>query len=222
MRPSLAQARSRLAGAGRALAGAGLVIGSGGNLSVRVGEHIAITASGARLATVTAEQVSVVDGDGNPVAGELAPSSELELHLLAHRRPGTAAVVHTHAPAATALSCVLDELPVVHYQLLTLGGPVRVAPYATFGSPELAAAVLAALDGRAAALMANHGALTVAADLDTAVEHMLLLEWACGVYRDAAALGNPRVLGEREQQDVIAAALRLGYGAPRRREAPGG
>ena len=64
------------------------------------------------------------------------PTSELELHLGVYRRYGAGAVVHTHATMATALSCVLDELPVVHYQMLLLGGPVRVAPYATFGSPE--------------------------------------------------------------------------------------
>ena len=70
-------------------------------------------------------------------------------------------MVHTHAPMATALSCVLEgELPCVHYQMLLLGGSVPVAPYATFGTPELAAAVLDALEGQTAALMANHGAIT--------------------------------------------------------------
>ena len=74
--------------------------------------------------------------------GALAPTSEVELHLAVYRLHDAGAVVHTHAPAATALSCVLDELPCVHYEMLLLGGAVPVAPYATFGTPELARAVV--------------------------------------------------------------------------------
>jgi L-fuculose-phosphate aldolase len=129
-----------------------------------------------------------------------------------YRRFGAGAVVHTHAPMATALSCVLDELPCVHYQMLLLGGAVPVAPYATFGTPELAEGVLAALEGRSAALMANHGAITQAPDLDQAVERSLLLEWACTVYWRARTLGEPRVLGEPERAAVVEAALARGYG----------
>jgi L-fuculose-phosphate aldolase len=110
---------------------------------------------------------------------------------------------------------VLDELPVIHYQALALGGPVRVAPYATFGSPELAAHVGRALEGRTAALMANHGAVTVAGDAGTAVELTLLLEWACELYWRAAAIGTPRALDDDAQRAVIDQVLTLGYGAPR-------
>src|ERR671931_1165161 len=117
--------------------------------------------------------------------------SEIELHLGVYRRYETGAVVHTHAPIATALSCVIDELPCIHYGLLALGGAIRVAPYATFGTPELAGAVLDALRGRRAALMANHGALVYAADPLAAVEGSLLLEWACDVYWRGGALGEP-------------------------------
>src|ERR1700722_3964992 len=114
---------------------------------------------------------------------------------------------------ATALSCVLDELPCVHYQMLLLGGSVRVAPYRTFGTPELAEATLDALEGKAAALMANHGAIVYAHDLDHAVEHSLLLEWACTVYWRAAAIGNPTALNQDSQQAVVDAAVRRGYGS---------
>ncbi|MET7452989.1 class II aldolase/adducin family protein [Streptomyces sp. NPDC005574] len=204
--------RAAVVDACRRLAAAGLLIGTAGNVSARVGERVAITATGAVLAELTADQVTVVDLDGRIVAGTLRPTSELDLHLGVYRRYGTGAVVHTHAPMATALSCVLEELPCIHYQLLTLGGSVRVAPYATFGTPELAASVLDALDGRAAALMANHGALTHAPTLGQAVEHALLLEWACGVYQRAAALGTPRVLDEGRQLAVIEAAIARDYG----------
>ncbi|MFD5268364.1 class II aldolase/adducin family protein [Streptomyces sp. NPDC058335] len=212
---ALGQERAAVAGACRRLAAEGLLIGTAGNVSARAGDRVAVTATGAVLARITADEVTVVDLDGKVVAGTLRPTSELELHLGVYRRYGTAAVVHTHAPMATAVSCVLDELPCVHYQLLALGGTVRVAPYATFGTPELAASVLDALDGRGAALMANHGAVTHAPTLDQAVEHALLLEWACGVYQHAAAMGRPRVLDERQQLAVIEAASARDYGTTR-------
>src|SRR5436190_607202 len=73
-------------------------------------------------------------------------------------------------------------------------------------------AVLAELEGRNAALMANHGALNYAPDVGTAVENALLLEWACTVYWRAAAIGAPRVLDEAERQAVVATAVERGYG----------
>ncbi|MFF7133821.1 MULTISPECIES: class II aldolase/adducin family protein [unclassified Streptomyces] len=210
--PVLSEERAAVADACRRLGAEGLLIGTAGNVSVRVEDRVAITATGAVLAELTPDQVTVVDLDGEIVAGGLLPTSELDLHLGVYRRYGTTAVVHTHAPMATALSLVLDELPCIHYQLLALGGTVRVAPYATFGTPELAESVLTALEGRGAALMANHGAVTHAPTLDKAVEHALLLEWACGVYQRAAVLGKPRALDEQQQIAVIEAALARNYG----------
>ncbi|MFJ9562164.1 class II aldolase/adducin family protein [Streptomyces fuscichromogenes] len=212
---ALVQERATVADVCRRLGAAGLLIGTAGNVSVRVGDRVAVTATGAVLAQLTAGQVTVVDLDGKVLAGTLQPTSELDLHLGVYRRYGAGAVVHTHAPMATALSCVLDELPCIHYQLLALGGTVRVAPYATFGTPELAESVLAALDGRSAALLANHGSVTVGPTLDKAVENALLLEWACGVYQHAAALGTPRVLDEQQQLAVIEAAIARNYGTTR-------
>jgi L-fuculose-phosphate aldolase len=116
---------------------------------------------------------------------------------------------------ATALSCVLDEVPVVHYEMLLLGGPVPTAPYATFGTPELAGVVAEALDGRTAALMANHGAIAHGADLAGAVRATELLEWCCTLYWRARQLGQPRVLDEEERAAVVAAAVARSYGSPR-------
>lgn len=217
-RVALEAERERVAAACRRLADEGLVLGTAGNVSAREGELVAITPTGAELARLEPEQVTVVDLDGEVVDGELAPTSELDLHLGVHRRYAPGAVVHTHAPWATALSCVLDELPCVHYQMLLLGGPIRVAPYATFGTPELAESVLAALEGKTAALMANHGAIAHAADVDGAVELSLLLEWACAVYWRAAALGAPRALSGDEQRAVVEAAAERSYGSTRRLE----
>ncbi len=211
-------ARDAVARAARQLAEAGLLIGTAGNVSVREGDLVAVTATGVELGTCSPSQVTLVALDGEVVDGSLAPTSELDLHLGVYADTDAAAVVHTHAPWSTAVACVLDELPVIHYQQLLLGGAVRVAPYATFGSQELAANVLDALDGRSAALMANHGAITVAGDAPAAVEASLLLEWACTLYWTASAIGSPRSLDEEERQAVIDAVVARGYGATRRLE----
>ena len=212
----LERERERVAAAARRLATEGLVVGTAGNVSERAGDLVAITPTGAELETLAAEQVAVVDLSGGHVEGELAATSELDLHLGVYERYGAGGVVHTHAPMATALSCVLDELPVVHYQLLLLGGPVRVAPYRTFGTPELAEVTLDALEGRMAALMANHGAIAFGNDVDAAVKQSLLLEWGCTVFWRASAVGTPRVLDEDERAAVVTAAIEKGYGTTRR------
>jgi L-fuculose-phosphate aldolase len=212
----LQRERERVAAAARRLAAEGLVLGTAGNVSECAGELVAITPTGASLEALTADQITVVDTAGQHVDGELAPTSEIELHLGIYERYDAGGVVHTHAPMATALSCVLEELPVVHYQLLQLGGPVRVAPYRTFGTGELAEVTLDALEGRLAALMANHGAIAWAQDVDAAVENSLLLEWACEVYWRASAIGTPRALNDDERQAVVTAALERRYGTTRK------
>lgn len=213
----LAAERERVAAAARRLAADGLVVGTAGNVSERGGDRVAVTPTGADLAEVTADQVAIVDLDGNQLAGPLQATSELGLHLGVYARYGSAAVVHTHATAATALACVRDDLPAIHYQVLALGGPVRVAPYATFGSDELARGVLDALDGRFAALMANHGTLTHGHTLDAAVEATRLLEWLCDLYARAAVLGEPRVLSAEQLNAVVQAVIQRGYGTVHRR-----
>src|SRR5215212_10362763 len=181
-----ADVRVQVAAASRRLAGEGLVIGTAGNVSARTGDHVAIMPTGAEVATLEAGDVTVVALNGAVLEGTLAPTSELDLHLGVYRRYDAGAVVHTHAPFATALACVVDEVPCVHYSMLLLGGDVPVAPYATFGTPELAESVLDALEGKAAALMASHGAIAHGPAVDHAVETSLLLEWACQVYWRAA------------------------------------
>ncbi len=215
----LAAARDAVAETARSLGAEGLVLGTAGNVSVKVGDSYAVTATGAPLATLTPEQVTIVDADGQAKPGELQPTSELDLHLGVYRRYGAGAVIHTHAPMATALSLVLDELPAIHYGMLALGGAIKVAPYRTFGTPELAEVTLAALEGRTAALMANHGAINFGHDLPAALEGARLLEWACTVYQHAAAIGTPRRLDADQLQGVLDAVVARGYGATRRIEA---
>jgi L-fuculose-phosphate aldolase len=204
--------REQVADTSRRLAQEGLVLGTAGNVSARAGDHVAISPTGAVLNELEAAQVAIVDMDGGLVDGDLAPTSELDLHLGIYARYGAGAVIHTHSPMATTLSCVLDEVPCVHYQMLLLGGAVPVAPYATFGTPELAESVVEALDGHLAALMANHGAVAYGQDIAQALELTLLLEWACTVYWRAAAVGAPRALDESQRQAVVEAAVRRSYG----------
>jgi L-fuculose-phosphate aldolase len=212
--------RHAVANACRRLAAEGLAVGTSGNLSVRAGSQIAITPTGARLGDLAPGDIAVIDRDGRQLEGDLEPTSELLLHLAVHSRRGDGAVVHTHAPVSTAVaSVVTGELPCIHYQLLLLGGAVRVAPYATFGTRELADGVVEALEGRSAALMSNHGAVTHGRTLDDALDATLLLEWTCGVYWRACQLGAPRLLDAHQQAAVVAAAARRGYGRPRRRHA---
>jgi L-fuculose-phosphate aldolase len=207
----LEEARAEVAATCRALRGSGLVVGTAGNVSVRVGDLVAVSPSGLDYARLTAELVGVHHLDGRPVDAPLSPSSELPLHLAVYDAGPATAVVHTHAPASTALSTVVDEVPASHYYVALFGGPVPVAPYATYGSPELAANAVAALTDRTAALLANHGAVVTAAGLPEALELAGYLEYVCDQHLRALSTGLPvRTLPAAELERVTARLS--GYG----------
>jgi L-fuculose-phosphate aldolase len=189
-----------------------MVPGTAGNLSIRCDDQVVVTPTGGVLGDLSAEHMSVVDMDGNLVDGDLAPTSEIPLHLGIYRSTEAGAVAHAHALASTAVACSCDELPAVHYTILQLGGAIRVAPYATFGSDELAANVTAALQGRTAALMQNHGSVAYGRTIGAAVEALEALEWHAELYTRALALGTPRVLSDQDLEAVILAALSKNYG----------
>jgi L-fuculose-phosphate aldolase len=209
------------------LAADGLVVGTSGNVSARcsdercsddqAGDLIAVTPSGLDYPELSADLVGVHRSDGSAVEAPLQPSSEMPLHLSVYAATDAAAIVHTHSPAATAVSALADELPAIHYQVAAFGGTVAVAPYATYGTAELAANVVTALRGRTACLMANHGAVTIGPDLKTAYTRAAYLEWLCDVYLRAAAAGTPRLLPAAEIDRV--AGKFAGYGQSRRRRA---
>ena len=146
----------------------GLVAGTSGNVSEREGELVAITPTGAVLAELERRPGPVVDLGGELVGGELAPTSELDLHLGVYRRYDAGAVVHTHAPVATALSCVLDELPCVHYEMLRFGGAVRGRPLPHLRHARARRDRRRRARGPTAALMANHGTIAFGADVERA------------------------------------------------------
>lgn len=219
----LSEERAALIEHARRLGPDGLAVGTSGNLSVRVGEVVAITPSGMDYDALTPGSMCLVDLDGRPVPDgddgvgppvPPAPSSELPMHLAVYRATDAGAVVHTHPLHATAISAVLDELPPVHYLTAALGGPVRVAPYATYGSAELAAGSVVALAGRSAVLLRNHGATTHGPTLAEAYRRSVLLEWLCALHCTARALGEPRLI-EAAELDRVAARL-ASYGQPPR------
>jgi L-fuculose-phosphate aldolase len=187
-----------------------LCVGTAGNVSVRDGDRLVISPSGVAPAALDPEQVSVLDGDDRLVAGR-PPSSELALHRVLHEVTGCAAVVHTHSPMATTIATTHRELPAIHYAIVGLGGPVRVAPYALFGTAELAANVATAVQGRTAALLANHGAVTCGPTIERALDDAVLLEWLCALYWRALQVGPPRLLTDDQLEAVRAQAARLDY-----------
>ncbi len=203
----LDEARDAVAAYARRLVADRLVAGTAGNVSVRVADHVVVTPSGVAYDTMTGDDVCVVDLEGAVVDGDLPPTSELPLHLLCYARHDAGAVVHTHSPAAVALSLLCDEVPLVHYQTAMFGGAVAVAEYAPYGTDELAANVSAALAGRSAAVMRHHGTVVFADSLRAAYDGAAHLEWLCDVWLRASAVGTPRLLTV-EQVDDVAERLR--------------
>ncbi|WP_228994238.1 class II aldolase/adducin family protein [Streptomyces sp. DH8] len=190
----------------------GLVVGTSGNVSARVGDLILVTPSGVPYDRLGPGDAVGVDPEGRRVLGELEPTSELPLHLAVYRSTDAAAVVHTHAVHATAVSTLVAEVPLVHYAAAVLGGPVRTAPYARYGTPELAEAVLEALRDRTGCLLANHGAVTYGATLDQAYDRTAQLEWLCRVWLAASSVPGrtPALLDEARLAEVTEALQ--GYG----------
>ncbi|MDT0306794.1 class II aldolase/adducin family protein [Streptomyces sp. DSM 44917] len=193
----------------RRTAADGLVVGTSGNLSVRVGDAVLVTPTAVPYEDLGPADLLAVGLDGRRLAGTLAPTSELPLHLAVYRSTGARAVVHTHAVHATAVSTLVDELPPIHYLTGLFGGPVRVADYAPYGSQELAAHALTALRERTGCLLRNHGTLVHAAGLRQAFEHTAQLEWLCRLWLAASSVpGRAPALLSPEQ--IAAATERLG------------
>lgn len=209
---ALDAAKSELVAYARRMERDGLVFATAGNLSVRVGEVVAITPSSVPYDAVEPDDVCVVGADGEKRSGRGAVSSEWPMHWLVYSTTDAGAVVHTHSPEVVALSTTLQELPAIHYAITRLGGPVRVADYTRFGSDCLAQHASAALAGRTAAILQNHGSITYGATLAEAYERAGLLEWLAGTYRRALQYGSPRILTTAELDEVRAEVRRRRYG----------
>lgn len=191
---------------GRKLVSAQLTSGTGGNLSIfsRSDGLLAISPSGIEYDEMEPEDVPVVDARGLIVEGGRKPSSELGFHLaLYNKRPDIRAVVHTHSVYATTMACLNWEIPAVHYLVAFSGHKVPLAPYATFGSDELAANVAAAIGEHNAVLLANHGLAAVGPNLATAFAVAEEIELVARIYYQAKSIGEPVILPRDEMSRVI-------------------
>jgi L-fuculose-phosphate aldolase len=211
------QQRASLVAFGRRMVADGLVDGMSGNLSARAAGDglIAITPSGLSYDDIGPADICQVRLAGGGTDSPRRPSTETPMHLAIYRATGAGAVVHTHSPYVVALSAVLDMLPAVHYAMADLGGPVRVAPYARFGTQQLARNAVAALADRTAVILQNHGALTYGSTLTQAYDRARTLEWLARTYwhaRMAAGGAALRLLDQAALDEVREAARAIGYG----------
>jgi L-fuculose-phosphate aldolase len=184
-----AAVRAEVVRVARLLRERGLAVGTSGNVGARLADgRIAITPSTMDYEDMTPDDIVIVEADGAPSEGPRSPSSELRIHLgIFAARPDVNGIVHSHSPFATAWAAARRPLPAVHYVLALLVEPgrdtLRVAPYATFGTAELAAHAVATLGADQACLLANHGAIAVAGSLASAlgraerVEELAMLAW---------------------------------------------
>ncbi|MEW2489632.1 class II aldolase/adducin family protein [Streptomyces sp. NPDC048411] len=213
-RDAIERAWNGVVATARRTAAEGLVVGTSGNVSARVGDLVLVTPSGVPYDRLGPGDTVAVDLHGNQVLGALAPTSELPLHLAVYRNTDAAAVVHTHAVHATAVSTLVPEVPLVHYAAAMLGGPVRTAAYARYGTQELAEHMLAALRDRTGCLLRNHGTVTYGSTLDQAYDRTAQLEWMCRLWLTASSVPGhtPSLLSLAQLRDVQDALK--GYGQP--------
>lgn len=192
---------------------AGFCPSKSGNVSARTEAGFLITPSGLPYAQTTPADLIELSLDGAVLSGARKPSSEWPFHAAIYRaRPEAQAIVHTHSPRATALSCTRRGIPAFHYMIALCGGAdIRCADYATFGTPELAENAVRALAGRKAVLLANHGVIALGASLAGAHQIVAEVENLAGQYLDILAAGlDPVILDEAEMARV--SAKFAGYG----------
>ena len=191
----------------------GFMPSKSGNVSQRIEGGFRITPSGLPDAALTETDLVDVALDGTVLRGIRRPSSEWRLHAeIFAARPEAQAIVHTHSPRATALSCARRGLPAFHYMIALGGGDdIRCSAYATFGTQELAEAAVHALEGRRACLLANHGVVALGSNLAAAEILAREVENLAGEYLDLVAARLEPVLLTPEEMVAVTAQFG-GYG----------
>jgi L-fuculose-phosphate aldolase len=174
-----------------------LVVGTSGNVSMRLGEHngrelMAITPNARYYDTIDVDDIVVADFEGENVEGELKISIEKLLHIGIYKaRRKVNAIVHTHPVFGSAICVTGLEIPAfLDDQITYIGGEIKVAEYALPGTPELVENVLLALGPRNGVLLANHGALSVGRDMREAFTICEMLEKTAKIYVYALSLGS--------------------------------
>ena len=177
-----------------------LGVGTAGNVSARIKQGYLITPTGMDYEAMAPTDIVTMDVHGNRAEGDLKPSSEWRFHQdIYAARVDVNAIVHTHSPCATALSCARQALPAFHYMVAGAGGPsIRCAAYATFGTQELSDNALAALADRRACLLANHGVIALGEDVESAFKMAQLVEELARQYLFSRMAGTPVLLDEDE------------------------
>lgn len=200
-----AWARQSVIDAALEMQGSGLSPQRSGNVSVRLGEGMLITPTGMRYEDLLPGDIVFVEGDGSTPAGQRKPSSEWHFHSAIYAaREDARAIVHCHSLNATALACANREIPAFHYMVAVAGGnTIRCAPYATFGTPELADNAVAALENRKACLLAHHGQIAIGGDIEKALELAHEVETLASQYAAVLKLGKPKILDNDEMARVL-------------------
>lgn len=181
-----------------------LTPGRTGNLSIAKGDYIVITPSGIPYREIQPEDVPVVTMYGKQQFGDYSPSSELPMHQSIYEEFETNAIAHVHSPWATTLAVLNQPLPAVHYMIALAGNQVPIAEYATYGTKELGENAVAAMNSAdsTACLLANHGLVTAAVDVESAIETAEAVESVAQVYCQAQSFGNPELLSDEEIERV--------------------
>lgn len=201
-----ADLRADLVARARELDASGLNRGASGNLSVRCGDRMLITPSAVPYTQLTAEMIATMPlgGEYGTWEGPRKPSTEWRFHLdLMRARPEIGAVAHTHAPWCTVLAIARKPIPAVHYMIAAFGGTeIPVCDYATYGTAELSAHVIKAMEGRAGCLMANHGMLTAADTLTRACWLAHEMEALAHQHYHTLLIGGGHILSQAEIADA--------------------
>ncbi|MDR3333626.1 MAG: L-fuculose-phosphate aldolase [Treponema sp.] len=200
---------------GRKMSRENLVKGTGGNISIfsRKDNLMVISPGSKAYDTIAAEDVMVTDLEGKVIEGRCKPSSEFRMHAIFYaKRKDINSVVHTHSINATALSCLRINLPPIYYLTIAAGPEVRCAPYALMGTSELAQAAFETMQNDYAVLLANHGVLTAADNLDFAYYLAEQVEYAAELYIKSRIVGQPVNLKEHEINDMVTIFDTLRYG----------
>jgi L-fuculose-phosphate aldolase len=200
--------RKELADTAGAMSSRGLSQGTSGNLSARAPEGMLITPSAVPYDEMGADAMVLMDLDGRVLERAAhKPSTEWRLHAaILTARPEAGAIVHTHSVFCTTLACLRMEIPAFHYMVAVAGGDsIRCADYATFGTAALADHAVAALDGRLACLLANHGMVALGPTPRAALALAVEVETLAEQYWRVLQAGQPALLSADEMADALAA-----------------
>ncbi len=211
-----ADLRQQVVDTARALNASGINQGTSGNVSARIAGGLLITPTSLPYEQMQPGDLVALDLQGQPLHdGQRRPSSEWRLHAdILRQRPEAQAVVHCHSTSATALACHGRGIPAFHYMVAVAGGvDVRCAAYALFGTQAFSDLALAALADRQAALLAQHGQVTLASSLPQALRLAIEVETLARMYLQALQLGEPPVLDPAQMAAVQQQFTSLLYGA---------